>query len=199
MKRVLLATRNRKKCDELRAILGDAWQVVSASELPNAPEVEEDAPTFRGNAEKKALALAPLFDGWVLADDSGLEVDALGGEPGVWSARYAGVHGDDAANNAKLLRALNGNGERGAQFHCVVAVARGDEVRFVADGICRGRILTAPAGEGGFGYDPLFVPDRTEAGGLSFAELPSAFKNEVSHRALAMRQVVAWLTAQSGA
>jgi XTP/dITP diphosphohydrolase len=196
MKRVLLASRNRKKCEELRALLGPAWEVLAASDLPGAPEIEEDAPTFRGNAEKKALGLSGCFDGWVLADDSGLEVDELGGAPGVWSARYAGLHGDDAANNAKLLRDLEGETQRGAQFHCVVAVARGGKVEFVADGVCRGRLLTAAAGEGGFGYDPLFVPEHEAAGGLTFAQLPSAFKNQISHRAQAMRRVVDWLNAQ---
>jgi XTP/dITP diphosphohydrolase len=198
MESVLVASRNAKKCGELRELLGSDWEVFGMDAVPGVPEVEEDADTFRGNAEKKALALTGRWEGWVLADDSGLEVDALGGEPGVRSARYAGVQGDDAANNARLLERLRGVTERGAQFRCCVVVARAGRVWFAADGVCRGRIIESARGAGGFGYDPLFVPDDPAGAGRTFAELSSGVKHAMSHRGRAMAQVVEWMRARGG-
>jgi XTP/dITP diphosphohydrolase len=158
------------------------------------PEVVEDADTFEGNGRKKALALAARVPpgSWAVADDSGLCVDALGGEPGVHSAYYAGHPTDNAANNAKLIAALRGVPleQRTAAFHCcLVAVAPDGQVH-VFEGRCPGRILSAPAGTGGFGYDPLFLPDGQER---TAAELPPEIKHRISHRGRALARFIAWL------
>lgn len=193
-----LASRNPHKADELRAMLGGKWRVRSLLEFPALPEIIEDGGDFRANAEKKAVEISRHVAGLVLADDSGLEVDALNGAPGVYSARYAGRQGDDAANNQKLLTALaeTPDDRRGAQFHCVLVAAEKGGVKFAADGICRGRIIREMRGAKGFGYDPLFVPELepdAEAAGLTFAEIPADTKNRVSHRARAMVQMLRWL------
>lgn len=189
--RILIATRNRHKLGEIRAILERTdieWLDLSA--FPAAPTVEEDLPTFEGNAVKKAVELARFSGLWTLADDSGLEVSALGGAPGVRSARYAGEPADDAANNRKLLAAMDRQADRSACFRCVVALAhpRGD-CRWV-EGRCEGLLAEDQRGSGGFGYDPLFVPrgfDRT------YAELDPATKNGISHRARALQRANAEL------
>lgn len=194
---ITLASRNAKKAAELASLLGEGWRVVSLAELPHVPDVEEDGATFEDNAKKKAAEVSRHAEGLVLADDSGLEVDALDGAPGVLSARFAGRHGDDAANNRLLLKKLDGlpAGRRGAQFRCVLAVARAGEVLFTCEGICRGRIGFDCRGEGGFGYDPLFIPDWESGaeGGRTFAEISAKEKNSHSHRGLAMRQLRARL------
>lgn len=182
---ILIATRNRHKLGEIRAILdtpGIEW--LDLSGFPDAPPVVEDLPTFEGNAVKKAAETAAFTGLWTLADDSGLEVAALGGAPGVLSARYAGEPCSDAANNRKLLAALDGGADRTARFRCVVALAhpRGD-CRWV-EGRCDGRIVDTPRGAGGFGYDPLFVPDGFDR---TYAELDPAVKNAISHRARALQ------------
>lgn len=188
---LVIATRNRHKLEEIRAILGAPgleWK--SALDFPSIPDVVEDGATFESNASKKAAAMARATGCWALADDSGLEVDALGGAPGVFSARYAGEPTDYAANNAKLLRELAGIAHRSARFRCVLALAnpRGG-VRFV-EGRCEGRIIEELRGAQGFGYDPLFVPDGFDQ---SFAEMPAARKNEISHRGRALAAArVAW-------
>ncbi|MDX6767194.1 MAG: RdgB/HAM1 family non-canonical purine NTP pyrophosphatase [Candidatus Methylacidiphilales bacterium] len=189
MQTILIATGNRGKAREFQEMIGHAWRVLTLRDLPEAPTVEEDGATFEANACKKALALVPHFDGPILADDSGLEVDALGGAPGVFSARYAGVHGDDAANNRKLMEAMRDVPEaaRGAQFHCVLAWVEGGIVRGTYEGICRGRILREGRGTNGFGYDPLFQPE----GFLhTMAELDPGEKHALSHRGKAMRLAV---------
>jgi XTP/dITP diphosphohydrolase len=189
---ILVATRNRHKLDEIRAILNiPGVQLVGADEVSGLPEeVVEDADTFAGNAVKKARELCAASGLWTLADDSGLEVDALGGEPGVRSARYAGEPSNAAANNARLLRALAGVGNRAARFRCVLALAAPDGRIWTVDGRCEGRIGLAEAGCGGFGYDPLFIPDGHR---LTFAELPAAEKNRISHRGAALAAAVqAW-------
>jgi XTP/dITP diphosphohydrolase len=189
---LVFATRNAGKLVELRTLLPEL-RVLSVDEaqaqLGRAiPEVDEDRDTFAGNAEKKAREVSAAT-GWpALADDSGLEVDALGGAPGVYSARYAG-DGGAAANNAKLIAALAGVERRTARFRAVLAFADvagplGDEVIF-ADGTCEGRIIDAPRGRGGFGYDPLFLLPS----GVTMAELPEEEKNAISHRGLAMRAI----------
>jgi XTP/dITP diphosphohydrolase len=162
------------------------------------PEVDEDADTFAGNAAKKAREVSAATGLPALADDSGLEVDALGGAPGVWSARYAGPGASDAANNAKLLAALRGVPPEGrtARFRAVLALADtagplGDAV-ITADGACEGVVLEAPRGTGGFGYDPLFL---VPALGQTFAELGVGTKGEMSHRARAMQAIRAELLA----
>jgi XTP/dITP diphosphohydrolase len=181
---ILVATGNRHKLSEIRAIFRvDGCELVGLDAFPGAPDVEEDGASFQENAVKKARTLA-LFTGlWALADDSGLEVDALGGAPGVRSARYAGEPVDFAANNVKLLRELEGVGDRRARFRCAMALSspRGDCE--VVEAGCEGRITAALRGAHGFGYDPLFVPDGYEQ---TFAELLPAVKNRISHRAAAL-------------
>lgn len=248
MATLLIATRNAHKVGEIRGILGPAFPCVTLRDYPSAPAVVEDAPTFEGNALKKAIQLAhwlsscadpsrPLPD-FVLADDSGLEVDALHGAPGVHSARFAaqdlssahlasasaasqagggpGFHApsasagntSDADNNARLLQLLREvpAEKRTARFRCVVAltpttpaahesasaVCYADEAEWrteIFNGTCEGRISFTPAGAGGFGYDPLFVPDGHDR---SFAELGEDVKNRISHRARALEQLREW-------
>ncbi len=186
---LLIATRNRHKLEEIRAILSlPGLTLVGADDRPGLPEVEEDAGTFEGNARKKAQTLAQAGGCWTLADDSGLEVAALNGAPGVYSARYAGPEADTAANNAKLLQALSGVADRRACFRCVLALAAPDGRVWTVEGRCAGRILEAPRGREGFGYDPLFMPDAYVQ---TFAELGAAEKNTISHRAVALRHAVA--------
>lgn len=211
---LLIATRNGHKVGEIRAILGEGFRYLTLADVPGAPAVIEDAPTFAGNAAKKATELAAhllrqrpslIPEGAVLADDSGLEVDALGGAPGVHSARFAALdagtaagNAPDADNNTKLLRLLAEvpADKRTARFRCVIAwaPAGGGPVR-TFDGACEGRIEFAPRGQGGFGYDPLFVPAGYER---SFAELGEEEKNQLSHRAAALGKLKAWLDSQSG-
>jgi XTP/dITP diphosphohydrolase len=187
--RVVLATRNAGKVEEVAAIVGEAAEVVG---LESAGAVElplERGSTYEENALAKARAVARATGVSALADDSGLEVDALGGKPGVHSSRYAGPSCDPAANNEKLLRELDGvpAGERGARFVCVAALVAADGRERLARGEVEGAITTAPRGEGGFGYDPLFVPrgyDRT------FAEMAPEDKNRISHRSRAFREMV---------
>ena len=181
---LVVATRNPGKLAELRALLAaPGLELRSADAFPDIPDVVEDGATFRENAAKKARAFARGTGHWALADDSGLEVDALGGAPGVWSARYAGEPSDPAANNRKLLAALAGRTDRAARFRCVIALADpGGGVRTV-EGCCEGRIAEAPAGRGGFGYDPLFIP----AGhARTFAQMPPEQKHAISHRGRAL-------------
>jgi len=190
---LVFATRNRGKLVELRQLLHGV-EVLDVAEAEARcglaiPEVEEDAATFAGNAIKKAREVSAVTGLPSLADDSGLEVDALAGAPGVFSARYAGASADDAANNAKLLAALAGVARRTARFRAVLAFADargplGTEV-LTADGVCEGVILEAPRGTGGFGYDPLFeLPS-----GQTMAELDHATKGTLSHRGRAMRAI----------
>ena len=183
--RLLIATGNAHKLSEIRAILSiRGLELVGLDEFPGVPAVEEDAGTFDGNARKKATEVARATGLWTLADDSGLEVDALGGAPGVYSARYAGKDGDSAANNRKLLEALEGVSDRTARFRCVVALSDPNGRARTVQGRCEGTILEQPRGGGGFGYDPLFVPDGYEA---TFSELPGDVKNRISHRGAALK------------
>ena len=193
---LVFATRNAGKLVELRLLLPDVDVLgveQAAARLGRViPEVDEDADTFAGNASKKAREVSKATGFPALADDSGLEVDALGGAPGVWSARYAGAGSDDAANNAKLVAALAGvpADRRTARFRSVLALADldgalRDEV-ITADGACEGVVLDAPRGTGGFGYDPLFL---VPALGQTFAELGVGTKGELSHRARAMQAI----------
>lgn len=183
--KLLIATRNAHKLDEIRAILSrPGLTLLGVAELGRPlPEVVEDAGTFTGNALKKARMLCAASELWTLADDSGLEVDALDGAPGVYSARYAGESAGDAANNARLLRELDGVEDRRARFRCVLALAAPDGRDWTVEGCCEGRIAHAPSGTGGFGYDPLFHPVGATR---SFAELTPAEKNRISHRACAL-------------
>ena len=177
-RKLVLATHNKNKVREITEILPD-WEIVAEDS-----GAEETANDFAGNALLKARALAPRHPGaWVMADDSGLEVEALGGAPGVRSARYAGRDGDTPANNALLLKNLAGVEDRRARFTCAIALVDPNGVEHVVEGHCQGRIQHAPSGAGGFGYDPLFVPDGHER---SFAELGADEKNAISHRGRAL-------------
>jgi XTP/dITP diphosphohydrolase len=183
-----IATRNAHKLGEIRAVLADLpLEITSAADHPGCPEVDEDGATLEANAEKKACVVSAFTGILTLADDSGLEVDALGGAPGVSSARFAGLGCSYGDNNAKLLRELSGvpDERRTARFRCVIALADPDASRGVSlhEGRIEGRILHEPRGGGGFGYDPIFwVPEA----GCSLAELPPDRKNAISHRARAL-------------
>jgi XTP/dITP diphosphohydrolase len=193
--RLLLATRNAHKTQEVREILGAGFLVEDLTDRPDLPDVEETGDTFEANARLKALAASPQFDGWVVADDSGLEVDALGGEPGVRSARFAGEGATMEENRALLKRRLAGLGpeRRRARFRCVLALARGGAVVRIFEGAIEGVIAPDEAGEGGFGYDPLFIP---EGGTRTFAEMASAEKHALSHRGRAMQELARFLRDQ---
>ena len=194
MKTLLLATHNAHKVVEFRAILatmpsiaGEVFQVLSYHDVSDIPDVEETGASFTENALLKAEAGAKL--GYItVADDSGLSVDALGGAPGIFSARYAGVHGDDTANNRKLLAELNGMTDRRAHYVCAVACVFPDGRHFTVEGTCDGEILQAPRGTSGFGYDPLFLIPET---GKTFAEMLPEEKNARSHRTVALKRFVA--------
>ncbi len=193
---LVLASGNAKKAAELTERLGPLGvRLLTHRDVGELPEVIEDRDTFAGNAAKKAVSAAHATGRWALADDSGLEVDHLNGAPGVLSARYAGQHGDDAANNAKLLAELSGVPAelRGARFVCSLALAdpRG-EIAAAIEGTARGRILETPRGGGGFGYDPLFlfVEEGYPVTGRAFGELEMAEKAEVSHRGRAVAALV---------
>jgi XTP/dITP diphosphohydrolase len=190
MPRLVLGSRNKKKLREMVELLGDlGLDLTDLTPYPAAPDVEETAATFVGNATLKATALAPALGEWVIGEDSGLVVPALGGAPGVYSARYAGTHGDDAANNAKLLAELAPySGDDRAAYYVSTAVLADPAGRVVAavEGRCHGVIASQPRGSGGFGYDPLFVVPEF---GQTFGELPPEVKQRMSHRARAFAQL----------
>ena len=192
MHRLLIATRNRHKTQELAAMLGSGFQVEDLSAHSDFPEVDETGVTFLENAALKAVTASKHFgsDLLVMADDSGLEVDALGGAPGVRSARFAGPVANDLSNLELLLEKLAGVAERSARFRCVIAVAANGRLLESFDGACEGRIIDAPRGKHGFGYDPVFVP---EGHSETFAEIGSAIKNQISHRANALQRALEWL------
>lgn len=193
---LVVATRNTHKTSEIRAMLGGRFEVLDANDFPEWPAVEETADSFLGNATLKAVAASAKVHGWVLADDSGLEVDALDGAPGVWSSSYGGVEGDHARNNARLLEVMRGVADRRARFCCTMVLARNGAAVAHFRGTVEGRLLEQARGGAGFGYDPLFVPDGHDA---SFAELGDEVKNQLSHRARALAQAIAWLEAQDAA
>ena len=188
---LLVSTRNAHKVVEIRQILGTGFNVADLSAIPSFPEVEETGATFEENAALKALAVSAQFDGWVIADDSGLEVDALGGAPGVRSARFSGDHATDASNRSLLLEKLESirGKERSARFRCVIVLSRGSQILASFSGSIEGVIINQEKGEGGFGYDSLFVPDGHCE---TFAQLGAEIKNALSHRARALEQLKAW-------
>jgi len=188
MTRLVLGSRNKKKLREMIDLLGElGLDLTDLSPYPHAPEVDETADTFLGNATLKAVTLAPALGEWTIGEDSGLVVPALGGAPGIYSARYAGTHGDDAANNAKLLLELKPGLDRAAYYvsTAVLADPTGKVVASV-EGRCHGVIVHEYRGTGGFGYDPLFLlPEH----GQTFGELPPEVKQRISHRANAFRDL----------
>ncbi|HKR02146.1 MAG TPA: XTP/dITP diphosphatase [Pyrinomonadaceae bacterium] len=195
---LLIATGNRGKVAEYQSLLATLpLQLRDLSEFPGAGEVEETGATFSENAILKARVYALRTGLWTLADDSGLEVEALGGAPGIYSARYGGAGATDARRVEKLLEALSGfdNGERRARFVCVIAIAdpRG-EIANVSTGRCEGLIAFSPRGSNGFGYDPVFIPDGFEQ---TFGELTRETKERISHRARALREASSFLLGHS--
>jgi XTP/dITP diphosphohydrolase len=190
MIRLVLGSRNKKKLKEMVALLGDLpLDLTDLTPYPGAPKVEETADTFVGNATLKATQLAPALGAWVIGEDSGLCVPALDGAPGVYSARYAGTHGDDQGNNEKLLQEMaHLTGDARAAYYVSTAVLVDPAGRVVAsvEGRCHGIIVTERRGSGGFGYDPLFlVPEYQQ----TFGELPAEVKQQMSHRARAFKQL----------
>lgn len=193
MVRLLLATRNAHKTREFAEILGNDFQVSDLSSVRGAPEIKETGGSFEENAILKALAVSQLRSasgGLVVADDSGLEVDALNGAPGIYSARYAGENASDEANVDKLLRELSRQNvpasKRTARFRCVIALARAGKLLGTFEGLVEGAIADLARGRSGFGYDPIFVPEGFER---TFAELPAEIKSKISHRAKAITRL----------
>jgi XTP/dITP diphosphohydrolase len=195
---LVVATRNRKKVEEIRRILeGVPVALYSLDDFPGCPEVEEDQDTFEGNAVKKATAVAQYTKKPAIADDSGLEVYALNGAPGVFSARYAGEGADDRKNLEKVLSELRGveEGKRGARFVCVIALAFPEGRVETFDGFVEGRIGTGPKGVSGFGYDPVFYP---KGHGRTFAEMDADEKDALSHRGMALKELRVYLLSLAG-
>ncbi len=188
-----LATRNAHKTREFIEMLGEEICLTDLSAHPEIGEVPENGRTFEENARLKAVAVSRQLPGLVLADDSGLEVDSLGGAPGVFSARYAGARATDAANRRKLLAELAqlaSDAPRTARFRCLLALARGGEVIATFEGVVEGEVVRVERGAAGFGYDPLFQPNEFSE---TFAELPAATKNSISHRGRAVTKMKQFL------
>ena len=186
MKKLIIATGNPGKVREIRAILSDVYdEIISMKEANIQADIVEDANSFLGNAAIKAITISRLTDGDVLADDSGLCVDGLGGRPGVYSARYS-EEGTDEANNQKLVKecSLLPESQRTAHYACAIVLARNGKEVFSCEGKCSGQIILEPRGTGGFGYDPYFyLPDYK----ITFGEMDPVIKNEISHRARALQ------------
>ncbi|MEM1294851.1 MAG: RdgB/HAM1 family non-canonical purine NTP pyrophosphatase [Verrucomicrobiota bacterium] len=189
MRRLVVATHNSHKTDEIRRMLeGQFEEVIDLNQFPEISPAIEDGDTFEANSKIKALhAAAVLTDSSVLADDSGLEVDSLNGEPGVYSARYAGESASDAENRAKLLSSMKDLESRSARFRCVLALARGKEILHLASGAVEGVIAREERGENGFGYDSLFIPEGHDE---TFGELPNETKQTMSHRSRALAKML---------
>lgn len=184
---IVFATNNAHKLREIREILGPDSKVMSLAEIGCHDDIPETADTLEGNAEIKARWVAQKYGAdMVFADDTGLEVTALGGAPGVYSARYAGPGHDSAANMARLLREMEGVADRRARFRTVIALLRHGELTLV-EGEVRGVIATEPQGTDGFGYDPVFIPEGHRE---TFAQMPAADKNAISHRGRAMARLL---------
>ncbi len=189
-RKIVFATNNRHKLDEVRQIVGSDIEIMSLADIGCAVDIPETSATIEGNAMQKCRYVAEHYGCDCFADDTGLEVEVLGGAPGVMSARYAGGAGhDSAANMALLLRNMQGADNRAAQFRTVIALSIGGEYH-TFEGIVRGKILETPAGAGGFGYDPVFVP---EGWTKTFAEATEEEKNAESHRGRAMRKLIEYL------
>ena len=196
MNKIVLATTNKGKIKELKAMLNHLdIELLSLSDFPDLPPVLEDGDTFEKNATKKADAVYQATSLPALADDSGLEVDCLNGDPGVYSARYAGENATDEQNNAKLLSELAGipKENRSARFRCSLSYINEEGNLYIFNGSCEGIIEEMPSGSGGFGYDPIFIVPEY---GKSMAELTAEEKNAISHRAKALSQFVSWLQSQ---
>jgi len=195
MKEVVLATRNKGKIKEFADLLGQVFEkIISLRDLGSLPDIIEDGKTFKENALKKARSVAKFTQKTALADDSGLEVEALGGRPGVFSSRYAGENAGDKENLEKLLKELNGITNRKARFVCNLALVFPDGQEIIVEGVCEGIILDEPRGEGGFGYDPVFfLPDLNK----TMAELTLQEKNLISHRSRAIKALIMYINGQN--
>jgi XTP/dITP diphosphohydrolase len=184
MKELIFVSHNAHKLQEVKAVVGNNFEVKNLSDINVFDEIPETGLTFKENAQQKIDYIHERLKCNCFADDSGLSVDALDGEPGIYSARYAGEHCDMKMNIEKLLNNLKDKRDRSAQFTCVIAVILDGEYHFF-EGVIRGKIIDTPRGENGFGYDPIFVPDGYDE---TFAELSSEIKNNISHRAIAMQK-----------
>ncbi|MDP5140119.1 MAG: RdgB/HAM1 family non-canonical purine NTP pyrophosphatase [Spirosomaceae bacterium] len=183
---ICLATNNAHKVEELQQMLGDKFTIKTLADIGFTDEIEETETTFQGNSRLKARHVYDKFQLTTIADDSGLEVEALNGEPGIYSARYAGEHGNHAKNNAKLLTELAGKTNRNAQFRSVITLIHdNEETQF--EGIVKGKINEELSGTDGFGYDPLFTPEGFDR---TFAEMTMEEKNPISHRGLAVEKLI---------
>jgi XTP/dITP diphosphohydrolase len=191
---LVIATRNAHKTREIREMLGDRYRVLDVNDFPDLPAIEETGTTFLENATLKAAGISRHVTGLVLSDDSGLEVDALGGAPGVWSSSFGGEEGNHAKNNARLLSQMAGRTDRAARFRCTMVLAENGQVLADFSGTVEGRILEERFGAGGFGYDPLFAPEGHDK---TFAELGAEVKNSMSHRGRALAKVIAWLESRN--
>ncbi len=185
MPRLIIATRNPHKTEEIRQILGHRFEILDVTSFPDLPEIEETGTTFLENARLKAIGISELVDGWVLADDSGLEVDALDGAPGVWSSSFGGEEGNHSKNNARLIEEMDGKEKRSARFRCTLVLAHAGQEKAVFRGSVEGVIAENHSGDGGFGYDPLFIPDGHS---FTLAQLGPDIKNSLSHRANALKE-----------
>lgn len=192
-KTIVIATQNEKKKKELIEILKHVPGILlrGVEDFPFLPAVEEDGNSFRENATKKATVLARACNTWVMADDSGLEIDALNGRPGIYSSRYAGSNATDEKNIEKVLSELRGvpKEKRTARFSCTIALSSPHQLFFVVEGHCEGLITEQPRGKGGFGYDPIFyIPDYNQTF-AELSELNPQIKNSISHRGMALKQL----------
>ena len=188
-KTLCIATRNSHKVHELTPLLAPFWNVKSSADYPELEEVDETGDSFLANATLKAVATSQVVADHVLADDSGLECDALDGAPGVFSARYGGIPSSDVQNNAKLLQELarvnaTTPQQRAGRYRCVLVLARAGEVLATFDGVCEGTLALGPKGTGGFGYDPLFIP---QGYARTFGQLGEKTKTNLSHRGQALK------------
>ncbi len=186
MTELVIATRNKDKLREIKKLLkGFPVKVLSLDGFKGVPEVKEDKKTLEGNAKKKALQVSRFLKKLVIADDSGLEVAAIGNKPGVYSARFSGPGATYKSNNSKLLKSLNGvpSAKRRARFRCVIAVVDKGKMIGIAEGRCDGRIGFKPVGNTGFGYDPVFIPNGYKK---TFAQMSLKKKNKISHRSKAL-------------
>lgn len=187
MKRLIIASNNQGKIREIKAILADRYdEIISLKDAGIKIEVVEDGSSFYENAKKKAVEISKIISGDVMADDSGLCADALGGAPGIFSARYAGEHATDEQNNKKLLKELEGKDDRGAKYVCAIVIANEGKEKYYAEESCEGIIINEAKGENGFGYDPYFYDENYKK---TFAELDPEIKNKISHRAKALKKI----------
>lgn len=186
---LIIATANAHKQKEMQAILGEAWKIKTLKDFPELPEIEEPYLTLEENSQHKAKVLFEKTGLDCIAEDSGLEVDALSGAPGALSARYAGAQRSDADNICLVLEQMKGNANRSARFRTVITLYTRDEIKQF-EGVVAGRLTEAPIGDGGFGYDPVFIPDGYTD---TFAVLSPEIKNSISHRANALAKLVTYL------